>query len=169
MLKQQLLDMPHNASDTSEHNWDVLKSCIVSAAEEAVGRGKRKQLDWFEENMEMLTPLIKAKNDAHLTLLHSSTSVNRKEFRRHQRVVKAAVDKAKKDWICRVVMEGEAAVKDGRTRWVSIRKLQQAHAGRRPTRPSAVVKENGDLTQGREEVTARWHQHFMKILNIHTQ
>ena len=169
MLKQQLLDMPHNASDTSEHNWDVLKSCIVSAAEEAVGRGKRKQPDWFEENMEMLSPLIKAKNDAHLTLLHSSTSANRKEFRRHQRVVKAAVDKAKEDWICRVAMEGEAAVKDGRTRWDSIRKLQQAHAGRRPTRPSAVVKENGDLTQGREEVTARWHQHFMKILNIRSE
>ena len=148
MLKQQLLDIQHNASDTSEHNCDVLKSCIVSAAEKAVGGGKRKQPDWFEEHMEMLTPLIKAKIDAHLTLLHFSTSANRKEFRRHQRVVKPVVDKAKVDWICRVAMEGEAAVKDGQTRWDSIRKLQQADAGRIPTRSSAVVKENEVLTQG---------------------
>ena len=66
----------------------------------------------------------------------------------------------------RVVKEGEAAVKDGRARWDSIRKLQQAHSGRRPVKPSAVLKENGELTQGPEEVRMRWHQHFMKILNV---
>ena len=30
-----------------------------------------------------------------------------------------------------------------------------AHAGRRPTRPTAVMKENGSLTQGPEEVRAK--------------
>ena len=40
------------------------------------------------------------------------------------------------------------------------------HAGRRPTRPTAVMKENGRLAQCPEEVRARWHQHFVKILNI---
>ena len=34
------------------------------------------------------------------------------------------------------------------------------------TRPTAVIKENGSLSQGPEEVRARWHQHFVKILNI---
>ena len=80
--------------------------------------------------------------------------------------MKAAVDKAKEDWICRVAREGEAAVKDRRARWDSIRRLQQAHAGRRPTRPTAVVKEDGALTQGEKEVTTTWCQHFMKVLNM---
>ena len=62
-------------------------------------------------------------------------------------------------------MEGEAAVKDGKTRWESVRKLQQVHAGCRPTRPSAVRKEDGELTQGPTEVLQRWHQHFRKLLN----
>ena len=57
-------------------------------------------------------------------------------------------------------------MKDGRTRWDSIRRFQQVHAGRRPTRPSAVLKEDGCLTQGPEEVMERWHQHFVKVLNI---
>ena len=44
--------------------------------------------------------------------------------------------------------EGEAAVRDGKTRWEGVRKLQQVHAGRRSTRPNAVRKENGELTKG---------------------
>ena len=150
VLEQHLLARPLRAGDSTECNWDALKSCIVSAAEEVVGRGKRKQPDWFEDSEE-LSPLIKAKDDAHLRMIQCNTSANRKEFRRHQR---------------KVAKEGEAAKKDGCTRWKSIRKLQLAYAGRRPTRPTAVMKENGSLTQGPEEVRARWHQHFVKILNM---
>lgn len=61
--------------------------------------------------------------------------------------------------------EGEAAVKDGKTRWECIRRLQQVYAGRRPTRPSAVRREDGELTQGPTEMLQRWHQHFSKLLN----
>ena len=113
-----------------------------------------------------MSPLIKAKDDVHLRVIQCNISANRKEFRRYQSKVKVAVDNAKEEWICRVAKEREAAKKDGCTRWKSIRKLQLAHAGRRSTRPTAVMKENGSLTQGFEEVRVRWHQHFVKILNI---
>ena len=138
----------------------------MSAAEEVVGREKRKQPDWFEDSEDLLSPLIKAKDDAHLRIIQCNTSANQKEFRRHLRRVKVAVDNTKEEWICRVAKEGEAARKDGGTRWKSITKLQLAHAERRPTRPTAVMKENGSLTQGPDEVRARWHQYFVKILNI---
>ena len=59
-------------------------------------------------------PLIVAKNEAHLKALHSNTAADQKEFRKHQRIVKEAVEKAKEDWMCRVAKEAEAAVKDGR-------------------------------------------------------
>ena len=111
-------------------------------------------------------PLIVAKNEAHLKALQSNTAADRKEFRKHQRIVKKAVEKAKEDWICRVAKEAEAAVKDGRARWDSMRRLQQTHAGRRPTKPSAVFKEDGDLAQGPSEVATRWYQHFLKVVNI---
>ena len=52
-------------------------------------------------------------------------------------------------------------MKDGKTRWEDIRRLQQAHAERRPIMPSAVRKEDGKLTQ----MLQRWHQHFSRILN----
>ena len=80
-------------------------------------------------------------------------------------MLKRAVDKARENWIKRVALEGEAAVKDGKTRWESIRRLQQAHAGRRATRSNAVRKEDGELTQGPTEVIQRWHQYFSKLLD----
>ena len=70
------------------------------------------------------------------------------------------------EWVCKVAQEGEKATKDGRTRWKSIRKLQTAHRGHRPTRQMTVLKENGELTASPEEVRTRWHNHFEKILNI---
>ena len=63
-------------------------------------------------------------------------------------MVGRAVDKTREEWIRRVAMEGEVAVKDRKTLWESIRKLQQVHAGHRPSSPSAVRKEDGELTQG---------------------
>ncbi len=38
-----------------------------------------------------------------------------------------AVDRPREDWIRRVAKEGEAAVKYVKTRWKSIRKLQQVY------------------------------------------
>ena len=81
MLEQHLLARPLRAGDSTKCNWDALKSCIVSAAEEVVGTGKRKQPDWFEDSKELLSPLIKAKDDAHLRMIQCNTSAKRKEFR----------------------------------------------------------------------------------------
>jgi len=65
-----------------------------------------------------------------------------------------------------VATAGEEAVKDGRTRWDCIRKLQRVHCGRRPVRPTAILKNDGQLTKGPEEVLERWYQHFRKVLNL---
>ena len=47
-----------------------------------------------------------------------------------------------------------------------IRRLQQEHAGRKPTRPQVVMKDNGELTHSPSEVLIRWHQHFSRLLNV---
>ena len=82
-LKQHLLDRPQNDDDTAERIWDALKYCIVTAAEESVGRGKRNQPEWFEENSELLVPLIEAKNEAQLKALRSNTAATRQQTERY--------------------------------------------------------------------------------------
>ena len=59
-------------------------------------------------------------------------------------------------------------MKDGRDRWNYIHRLQRISAGRRPVRPTAVLKEDGELTQGPTEVLEHWHQHFQKLLNVNS-
>ena len=148
---------------TAEENWEA---CVVAAAEESLGRVGKKQPEWFEANLVSLMPLIDAKNKARAKVMMSNTPANKRGFRQSQRVVKKAVCAAKESWICQVAKKGEAARKDGRTRWDSIRRLQRVYAGCRPIRPSVVRKGDGSLTQGPEEFMKRWHQHFVRVLNI---
>lgn len=160
-LTEKLLETPHDSESAAEHNWETLKNCILKSGEEVlVGRAKKTHPDWFVENRDTLQPLIEAKDKAHHQMIQSNTVSRCKEFRKHQRKVKVAVDKAKEEWITRTAQEGEKAVKDGRTRWKSIRKLQMAHAGRRPSRPTAVLKEDGELTKTPEQVRSCWHRHL---------
>ena len=94
-LEKMLQNQPYHADMSTEEKWNVLKTCYVSTAENTIGRGRRKQPEWFEENAEELLPLITAKNVAHHRLLSEGSVAAKKEFRRRQRVVKKAVDRAR--------------------------------------------------------------------------
>ena len=59
----------------------VVKSCIVSAAERRVGHEKREQPEWFEESVDELIPLIKAKNKAHVRMVADNSVGARRAFR----------------------------------------------------------------------------------------
>ena len=124
------------------------------------------QPEWFLDAADILHPLLDAKHAALNKVLQADTTANRKAFRRQQRVVKSAVDRAKEEWMRKVTSDAEKAKKDGKLRWRCIRQLQMTHIGRRPRRPTALMREDGQLTGGPQEVKQRWHDHFMKILNI---
>ena len=76
-----LQDQPHCLNLSTEGNWSVMKSCLVSPAEKTVGQGKRKQPEWFEESAEELMPLIEAKNEAQRQMLSVNSVAAKKEFR----------------------------------------------------------------------------------------
>ena len=90
-------------------------------------------------------------------MIKANSVASRKEFRKQQRIVKLAVDKGKEEWIKRIASEGEKAKKDGKTKWNRIRKRQMIHAGRRPSRSTAVLKEEGELTKNPKGVRSRWY------------
>ena len=74
----------------------------MSAAEESIGRGKRKQPEWFEENQEELEALIEMKNEAQSRMLAVNSAAAKKDLRQQQqRNVKKAVDRAREGWIRR--------------------------------------------------------------------
>ena len=131
-LRECLSEQPHDSSKSLSDNWRALKSCIVSAAEAAVGRGRKKQPEWFLDAADTLCPLLDQKNTAHNRFLQMNSVATKKEFQRCQRKVKPAVDATKEEWISKVASEAEKAKKDGRQRWTCVRQLQMAYRGRRP-------------------------------------
>ena len=44
--------------DQPEDNWERLKKCIVEAAEECLGRARKRQPDWFLDATDALMPLV---------------------------------------------------------------------------------------------------------------
>ena len=96
-LEDKLRVNTHSLETSTEDNWTTVKLSTTAAAEESVGRERRNQPEWFEENTEVLTPLIVAKNKAYTVYLTKNTQTKKKEFRKHQRIVKKAVDKAKEE------------------------------------------------------------------------
>jgi len=46
----------------------------VQAVEESIGHGKKRQPEWFEDNVEKLTPLLDVKNAAHARFLGSNSA-----------------------------------------------------------------------------------------------
>ena len=55
-LDQYLQNAPHRSEATSEENWSTLKSCIVNAAEEAIGRGRKRTQNGSRKTLELSYP-----------------------------------------------------------------------------------------------------------------
>ena len=168
-LMQCLMQYPHSEDGPPEENWETLKRCIMETAGESVGRARMKQLDWFSDTTDTLMPLVTAKRRAHCRFLQLQTTAAKRKFRKHQRIVKKAVDEAKEAWISGVIKEAVRARKDGKQRWNNIKKLQMAHRGRKPTRPARLCKRDGGMTSGPDEVKAAWQEHFSRVLNTTSQ
>ena len=92
---EKLLAAPHDSESKAEQTWETLKSCIFKTGEVTVGRAKKSQPDWFLESIDTHQPLIDARSKAHNQMIQSSTIASRKEFHRHQRLVKVTMDRAK--------------------------------------------------------------------------
>ena len=63
-LEQRLSGWSLPPGSTAEEYWNHLQSCVTSSAEESIGRGVRSYPGWFEENIDVLKPLIEEKNQA---------------------------------------------------------------------------------------------------------
>ena len=57
-LDHHLSRCQHTAEGSVEEQWQVLKDCIMTSAEEAIGHGWKKQPDWFVDAADVLESLL---------------------------------------------------------------------------------------------------------------
>ena len=124
-IVENISEQPHDSDQSVEHNWMALKDCIVSAGEAVVGHGRKKQPDWFLDAADTLQLLLDEKYAALDRFLQVNSMSAKKEFRRHQREIKHAVDNAKgsAEWLATQRKRRRMVVRDGCVRgsyrWLS--------------------------------------------------
>ena len=64
-----------------------------------------KKLEWFEDNVHILTHLINTRNAAHNRIFSFNSIAARKAFRLSQQRLKKVVDKVKESWILSAAKE----------------------------------------------------------------
>ena len=146
--------------------WSVMRTSLLAVAEEVVGYGGRVQPDWFQESSEILMPLKDVKNAYRKRMLQNDIPPLRQEFRKSQRVVKAAVYKAREDWILKVANEAESAMSKGNVQWEFMKKLQVAYCSCKSLQVNTIVDENGNTLSNHSDICARWQHHFLNVLNV---
>ena len=52
LLQQQ----PHDPECPVEESWNTIKTCLLQASENIIGKGRKRQPDWFLENVDQLAP-----------------------------------------------------------------------------------------------------------------
>lgn len=77
-LGQQSAEQSHISVRSTTDNWATVKLFIEATAEETLGRGRRKQLEWFADSAKVLVSLIEAKNGAYAAYLRTNTQAKKK-------------------------------------------------------------------------------------------
>ena len=86
-----MVDWSPTVEGIAEECWNQLQSCIISSAEELIGRGTAPTL---EDNVDVLKSLIDTKNEALQKLVQRAT-VPGPFFHQYQQAVQKAVNKPK--------------------------------------------------------------------------
>ena len=157
-----------NQEASGERKWKAIKVGMCKAAEAVLGQERRRQPNWFEDNIHNLKALITKRNDLFLRWLSTRCPTDRQRYVMMRREVAHKIRCCKNAWFQEKAGEVEVAVRRGRGAWKGLREMQRGRFGMRPVRPRAVRDLDGKLCTGHDDTLQRWHQHFHGVLNVHS-
>ncbi|XP_035787837.1 uncharacterized protein LOC118464508 [Anopheles albimanus] len=143
--------------------WPALKTCIISCAENILGRRRgNTRSDWFDEECRLVT---ERKNCAYQEAQQRHrTRASKGNYERLRKEEKKLHRIKKRKWEENRIRELE----ENRVRYGPTRQFYQAIAGYRKTaapKVSCCRSKNGDVISNQPEVLSRWAQHFDELLN----
>lgn len=149
-----------------EEKWEVMKAALCESAQLLLGKTKRKDPDWFQENLQVLKPFLKERNRVYATWLGSKKESDWRKFLKLRREARRAIREAKNEWFLQKAAEAQRGRHGGKVVWSCIRDMQRGRRGLVPVKLAAVKDEEGNPCRTSEEQQQRWRRHFHKILNI---
>ncbi|MGL5707777.1 MAG: hypothetical protein ACRDDF_05875, partial [Aeromonas sp.] len=154
-----------NDGATKEMLWANIKTALSSAAVKTIGHIKRKQPDWFDENNNAITTLVKEKNDAYLASIRDIKNLNlRAKLTDSRRKLIRTLRQLKNDWWVRKSKEIQHFA-DTRQSKAFYDSLKMVFGPSIQATQTLVDGCTGEKLNQDQQILSAWRQHFSKLLN----
>ena len=155
------LEYSDGSAGNVEERWGFIKGAICDSTRRVLGPNKRTINDWFEQNIEVLHPVIEEKRKAFLSYKRSPTSANLDKLK-HARSAsqRASRDCANKYWLdlCSQIQR-DADVGNIRGMYEGMRKA----FGPSVTKRAPIKSKEGRILKTRCEQMDRWVEHYSDV------
>ena len=141
---------------------EIIRDSLTESATTILGYDKRRQPDWFQENIFTLKELIIKRNTLFAKRLKTHHNSDRQ-------MVAKEVKRAKNAWFGRKAQEIESEIQKGACSkgiWKGLKEMQHRREGLQAVKPKSIRKQDGKLCMDSIETLQQWHDHFRSVLNI---
>ena len=152
--------------DASKNSYDRLERAVSKAANQNLPKKTRNQPGWFKQNENELTKLIDARNLAVSAKINRPTRLSYKRLRDCRRNLKAAINRAKNNWIenvCSGLRDKDASQRGTKICWDKVKTLQKGLTKPKPPQEKMMKKEDGSKCSTSEENAEVFRSHFEKL------
>lgn len=148
------------AEEDIEREFDIMMTAHAEAAETVLGKPKRKKKPWISVRSgtlveEINKKILGARSEKVKVHLRGKCAEKKLE-------VKKSIRKDKRIWMDGIAEEAENATRNQHMR---LYELIKSLSNERSRRGGAVLDKDGNLLSGKEEIQARWTEHFQEVLN----
>lgn len=161
--------MNHNLNKTFntqnvQQQWVELSKEIYDTSIDVLGNTKKKNEDWFDDNVDEIKTLIKTRNDAELNWLSNKTNANKIKMLQERRNQRVKIREIKNRWWCHKSQELQQHA-DCYNMKAFYQSLNKIYGPRRKSLNPLRSKDNNKLLSETDELLARWREHFSDLLN----
>ena len=147
-----------------ERDFKVMEKAYTEVAETVLGRPRKKKKPWISD---LSWTLIEEREEINKKILATRSERVKKQLRRKyadkKREVKTSIRSDKRKWMDDIAKEAEDAA--GNQHMRTLYRLTKTLCNERPRRSVAVLDKDGNVLSSKEEIQARWTEHFKEILN----
>ena len=156
-----------NATLTEDctEKWDQFKNVVNETAKSILGPKQRMHQDWFDDNDEQITQLLREKNSAFITWQNDHSSQAKKDRYKHlKKQAQRKLREMKDAWWDRKAEEVQMYA-DTHNSKKFFSALKTAYG---PSKPGSTPLQSADgfmLIKDQEGLRNRWAKHFSTLLN----
>ena len=152
-------------SENVEESWKSFKDTIYQTSADLLGFPRRKHQDWFNENDEEVSDLIKDMHESHLAYMNDKSSTTAKiKYYRIKHEVQKRLRQLRENWWKTKAEELQRA-SDTKNFQEFYRKLKEVYGPSSKATSPLLANDGETLLVDDEKILQRWVEHFNEVLN----